>query len=321
MRTLLLAAAAAAIGLTTPTLARAEDETVAMFTKNQTNPFFAAERIGAEKAAAMLHVKLLEYVPTKADSIAEQMSQIDDVVVKKPGAVVIVPVDYKAIGPGIARLNAAGIPVVNVTDRSAEGRFISFVGANDRDIARDTAEVLLKAMGGKGSVVILEGVPGSLTSQDRVRGFRDALKDFPGVKLVATQPANYQRLQGMQVMENLLQSHPDVAGVMAANDAMAIGAMDALNDAGQKALVIGINATKEAVDAIKAGRMLASGDYNGFLQGCIGTMIAVRHLRHEPIAADVQLPVVVVTKANAQAYDTPVQQRSCPTWNEVAGHS
>ena len=317
MRNLLLAATAAVFGLLAPTLARADGETIAFFTKNQTNPFFAAERIGAEKAAATLGVRLLEYVPTKADSIAEQMSQIDDVVVKKPGAVVIVPVDYKAIGPGIAKLNTAGIPVVNITDRSAQGKFISFVGANDHDIAKDTGEVLLKAMGGKGSVIILEGVPGSLTSQDRLRGFRDALKDFPGVKLVATQPANYQRLQGMQVMENLLQSHPNVTGVMAANDAMAIGAMDALTDAGQKALVIGINATKEAVDAIKAGRMLASGDYNGFLQGCIGTMIAVRHLRHEPIVDNVQLPVVVVTKANALQYDTPVQARECPAWDKV----
>ena len=317
MRASILAGAACVFGLLVPALARADGETVALFTKNQTNPFFSAERIGAEKAAAMLHAKLLEYVPTKADSIAEQMSQIDDVVVKKPDAVMIVPVDYKAIGPGIAKINAAGIPAVNVTDRSADGKFIAFVGADDYHIARDTAEVLLKAMGGKGSVAILEGVPGSLTSQDRVRGFRDALKDYPAVKLAATQPANYQRLQGMQVMENLLQAHPDLAGVMAANDAMAIGAVDALNDAGHTALVVGINATREAVDAIKSGHMLASGDYNGFLQGCIGTMIAIRALRHEPIASDVQLPVVVVTGANAQAYETPVADRICPAWQDV----
>ncbi|MDA8252465.1 MAG: sugar ABC transporter substrate-binding protein [Rhodospirillales bacterium] len=319
MRGLKLAAVAAVLGMMAPALARADGETVALFTKNQTNPFFAAERIGAEKAAAMLHVRLLEYVPTKADSIAEQMSQIDDVVVKKPAAVVLVPVDYKAIGPGVARINAAGIPVVNVTDRSASGNFVAFVGANDHDIGKAIAEVMLKALGGKGNVILLEGVPGSLTSQDRTRGFRDALKEYPDVKVVASQPANFQRLQGMQVMENLLQSHPDVNGVIAANDAMAIGAIDALNDAGRKALVVGINATKEAVDAIKAGRMLASGDYNGFLQGCIGTMIAVRAVRHEPIRSEITLPVVVVSKANAQAYDTPVDQRTCPSWSEVAG--
>ena len=77
-------------------------------------------------------------------------------------------------------------------------------------------------------------------------------------------------------MENLLQAHPNVDGIMAANDAMAIGAIDALDDAKHKALVVGINGTKEAIDAIKSGKMLATGDYDGFLQGCIGTMIAIR---------------------------------------------
>jgi ribose transport system substrate-binding protein len=108
-----------------------------------------------------------------------------------------------------------------------------------------------------------------------------------------------------------------VAGVMAANDAMAIGAMDALTDANSKALIVGINGTKEAVDAIKAGKMLASGDYNGFVQGCIGTMIAIRYLRHEPVPKKVTQPSVVVEKSNLGPYDVPVDQRSCPTWDQV----
>ena len=184
---------------------------------------------------------------------------------------------------------------MNVTDRSAGGDFVAFVGADDYSIAKATGEVLLKAIGGKGDVIIIEGVRGAATAQDRLRGFKDAIAEFPDVKLVDSQPGNYQRLQAMQVMENLLQSNPNVAGVMAANDAMAIGAMDALADANSKAQIVGINGTKEAVDAIKAGKMLATGDYNGFVQGCIGTEIAIRYLRHEPVPKKVTQPSVVVT--------------------------
>ncbi len=298
--------------------ALADGETIAVMTKNQTNPFFQAERVGTEAAARQLGAKLLQFIPTQPDSIPEQMSQFDDIAVRKPDAVVFVPVDYKAMVPGVAKLNAAGIPVVNATDRSAGGKVVAFVGANDYDIARQTGRALLQAMGGKGDVIIIEGVRGALTSQDRLRGFQDAIKEFPGVRLVASQPGNYQRLQALQVTENLLQSNPGVAGVMAANDAMAAGVIDALADANKTALVVGINGTKEAIDAIKAGTMLATGDYNGFLQGCIATTVAVRYLRHLPIRDDIVLKPIVIDKTNYQPFDKPVEQRSCPAWDDVA---
>ena len=158
---------------------------------------------------------------------------------------------------------------------------------------------------------------GTATAQDRLRGFKDAIAAFPGVKLVASQPANYQRLQAMQVMENLLQANPNVAGVLAANDAMAIGAIDALSEANSKALITGINGTKEAIDAIKAGKMLASGDYNGFVQGCISTMIALHYLRHEPVPKEVAQPTIVITKDNLTPYDVSLDSRKCPSWDQV----
>jgi ribose transport system substrate-binding protein len=106
--------AAAALGAAT-TAARADGETIAVFTKNQTNPFFQNVRVGTENAAKQLDAKVIQYVPTKPDSIPEQLSQIEDVIVKKPNAVVFIPVDYKAMVPGVEKMNAAGIPVVNLT--------------------------------------------------------------------------------------------------------------------------------------------------------------------------------------------------------------
>jgi ribose transport system substrate-binding protein len=292
-------------------------ERVAVFTKNQTNPFFQAFRLGADSAAKQMNAQVIHYVPTKPDSIPEQMSQVEDVIVKKPNAIVFTPVDYKALVPAVSKMNAAKIPVVNATDRSESGNFVAFVGASDYKLGLETGNTLVRALNGKGNLVIIEGVKGTLTNSDRVRGFNDAIKQAPGIKILASQPGNYQRLQALQVMENLLQSHPQLDGVLAANDAMASGAIEALEGANRKALVIGINGTKEAVDAIKAGKLLATGDYNGFLQGCIAMMTAIRDLRKLPIQKEVIFPAMVIDKSNYQPFDTPVESRSCPKWEDA----
>jgi len=310
--------AIAAILLCTAGAARADNETIAVFTKNQTNPFFNNVRVGAENAAKQLGAKIIQYVPTKPDSIPEQMSQVEDVIVKKPDAIVFTPVDYKALIPGVEKMNAAGIPVINVTDHMAGGTIVSFVGIDDYKVGRATAEALMKALGGKGNVVIIEGVKGSLSNQDRTRGLTDVTKSYPNVKLLATQAGNFQRLNALQVMENLMQSFPQIDGVMAANDAMAIGAIEALDAANRKAIVVGINGTKEAVDAVKAGKLLASGQADPFMQGCLATMMAIRHLRHQPIVAEMFLPPSVIDASNYKEFDMPVEARSCPKWEAVA---
>jgi ribose transport system substrate-binding protein len=309
--------ALAAVALAVPAAAMASGEKIAVFTKNNTNPYFQDVRIGAENAAKQMGATVTHYVPTKPDSIPEQMSQIEDVVVKKPDAIVFIPVDYKAMAPGVERINKANIPTVNITDRSQAGSFVAFIGSSDYTLGREVGRHMLKSIGGKGNVVLVEGVRGSLTNVDRVRGFQDALKEFPNVKLVATQTANYQRLQALQVMENLMQAHPQIDGVFAANDAMAMGALEALDGAKRKAAVVGINGTKEAVDAIKAGRLLATGDYNGFLQACIGTMVAIRHLRKLPTTKELVLPATVIEKSNYGPWDIPTTQRTCPKYEDV----
>jgi ribose transport system substrate-binding protein len=256
------------IGAVYATPALADGETIAVFTKNQTNPFFQTVRVGADNMAKSLSAKTLQYIPTKPDSIPEQLSQIEDVIVKKPSAIVFTPVDYKAMVPGVEKINKANIPVVNITDRSAGGKFVPFVGADDYSLGLETARFLLKSLGGKGNIVIIEGVKGSLTNVDRVRGFNDAIKENPGAKLLASQPGNYQRLQALQVMENLMQSNSQIDGVLAANDAMAVG--------------------------------------------------AIGSLRQQPVIAEIVLKPTVITKDNYQPFDTPLEQRTCPTFEEAS---
>ena len=109
-----------------------------MFTKNQTNPYFQAVRVGAETRRQGARRKVIQYIPTKPDSIPEQLSQVEDVIVKKPDAIVFIPVDYKALVPAVEKINAAGIPVTNITDRIAGGKLVAYVGADDYSIGLAT---------------------------------------------------------------------------------------------------------------------------------------------------------------------------------------
>src|SRR6478735_1364523 len=128
---------------------------IAVFTKNQTNPFFQTVRLGADNAAKQMNATVTHYVPTQPDSIPEQMSQIEDVTTKKPMAVVFIPVDSKAMVPGVKKMNAAGIPVVNIVDHSIGGEIVSWVGADEYIMALSTGRYLLEKLNGNGKVIII----------------------------------------------------------------------------------------------------------------------------------------------------------------------
>jgi len=292
-------------------------ETIAVFTKNQNNPFFQTVRLGAENAARQMNASVIQYIPTMPDNIPEQMNEIEDAIVKRPGAVVLIPVDSKAMVPGLEKLNAANIPVINIVDRVLGGQAVSFMGCDEVNLALNTARFLFQKLNGKGNVIILEGQGGSQNSTNRVSGFKKAIAEFPNIKLLASQPGNFQRVLGLQVTENLLQSYPQIDGILAANDAMALGALEALDAVKRKALVVGLNGTLEAIDSIKEGKLLATGDCDGFIHGCLGTMAAVRHLRNLPVPKEFIFSLTVVDNTNYAGKDVPYEQRMCPSWESV----
>jgi ribose transport system substrate-binding protein len=293
-------------------------ETIATFTRNPSNAVLRSVRIGGEIAAAGIGAQVVHFIP-RSEAPPDQIALIDEIIRNKPAAVVVAPFDVKAMVASVDRLNAAGIAVVNVNERLSGGTIVSYVGTDDDELARVTARHLLNAMGGKANVVILEGPDNRSTSIARVRGFKDALKEFAGVKLVDSKSANYARASAAEVMKGLLRAHSQIDGVLAANDPMAIGAVDALKAANRKAQVVGINASAEVLDLIKSGDVLGSGDANGFAQGCLGVEIAVRSVRKQPVPAEVMLPPLVVDKLNYQPYETPLEKRTCPPLESIAG--
>ncbi len=294
----------------------AQAETIAVFTKNTTNPFSLAIRTGANAASKALGIDVVHFVPTTADNPTEQAKLVDDAIATKPSAIVFDPVDNKLMVPAVEKINAANIPAIEITDRSAAGKFVSSVLPDDYTLGLATARYLFKALNGKGDVVILEGIPTNTTAIERLRGFNDALKEFPGVKLLASKSGNYQRKPAQSLMEGWIKQFPQIDGVIAANDSMAAAAVETLDARNRKAQVVGINGSKEAVELIKSGKMLASGEFNGFIIGCVATEIAARILRKQPVPQELIIRPTLYDKSNYEKYEARIDMKQCPTLEE-----
>ncbi len=292
---------------------------IVVFTKNVTNPFWKAVRTGADKAAKALGADVEHAAPTKPDNIEEQTRLVEDWIVKKPDAFVFVPVDYKALVPSIEKVNRAGIPIVIFSNRMTGVDVVSYVGSDDETIGYELGRYLFEALGGKGKVIHIDGVPAAITAQNRKKGFDRALKESPGIELLASQPGNYRRLPAVQVMENLMQRFPAIDGVFCANDDMAVGVVEALEAAGRggKTRVVGIDAIPDGAAAIAKGRLLASADYSGHDQGFLAVTAAVKHLRGERVPKEIALPVVIVDKTNVQAWLLPIEDKPVPDWTKI----
>lgn len=293
-------------------------ETIAVFTKNRTNPAYDAARIGAERTAARMGARVLHFVPERPDDIEQQIALVDRALEARPDAVVFVPVHLTALDGAVGKLNAAGIPIVNILNRMPVGEVVTFVGSDDYGLGRAIAGFLLRHLAGKGEVAMMEGVPAAVTSRDRVRGFRDAAREWPGIRLIETRPGDFQETTARRVMAEFLARGPRVDGVLSANDAMALGILSALEAAGRHGVpVIGVNAVPDAITAVKAGRLLATVDFDAMKISSIATEAALRHLRGEVVPREIILPTQVVDRGNCDAWDVPLEKRRTPAWSEV----
>ncbi|MCR9120978.1 MAG: sugar ABC transporter substrate-binding protein [Phyllobacteriaceae bacterium] len=290
---------------------------IAVFTKNQVDPFFNDIRVGAEMAAAAKGWSTVQYVPTKPNNLTEQISQLEDASLRNPDAILFVPIDPDALAPVVERVANAGIPIVNVADRAASGSYLTFVGFDDVVLGEVAAKALADRLGGEGRVVIIEGVKGSKVNEDRVNGFRSGLSAFPSIEVITSQPANFQRLQALQVMENLIQSTPDIDGVLASIDAMALGALEAIEAAGIEAQVVGVDGISEAVEAVRDGRMAATAEFSGFKMSCLAIEAVDRAANGLDVPAEILLSGSLITAENAGDFLVPLEEQTCPDWDAV----
>src|SRR5882757_832467 len=290
--------------------------TIAVFTKNRTYPAYEAFRIASDQIARTTGVRLIHLVPNRPDNVDEQKAMVEQVLKDKPDAVIFIPVDDVAMIESVKKLNEAKIPVVLVSN-PLPGSFVTYVGADDFEIGYREARYLFENLGGKGKIVVIEGVPAAPTNRERVRGYKRAFAEYPGIEVLDSGVGNYQQPDAKRVMEKFLHEHPKIDAVLSANDGMALGVLEALKEANRTSIVIGINGILPAVKQIETGKILATVDFNMFKIGCMATRAAVRHLKRESLPDKVMLPAEIIDKTNYKAWLVPVDQRNCPEWGDV----
>lgn len=286
---------------------------LAAFIKNGDNPNYQAFLHGVDRVCAEAGARATRHIPATADDPVEQTVLLRGVVAQRPGAILFAPADDLAMAGPVAEANAAGIPLIGFVNRMA-GDFVSFVGADDEAMAFAEASFLIQARRGQGKVVLIEGPETAPTSRDRGRGFRRALAAAPGIQVLGTLPGLYQQEAGRQAMQAHLAAHAVIDGVICTNDSMALGAIEALQAARRRALVVGNNGTIPAARAIAEGTLLATMDYCGFRMGALAAMAALRHLAGRPVPREIILPAQVIHAGNHADWLVPVERRPLPAW-------
>jgi len=290
---------------------------IAVFTKNRTNPAYDAARLGADRAAQRLGAQTVHFVPAKGDDPGEQSALVDEALALRPDAIVFTPVHATRMNAAIARINASGIPLFGFVNPMPAARCVSYVGSDDYRVGFEIAQYLFAHLEGRGRILVVSGPVESVTSIARVRAFEDAASARPAIALVGTCVGDYLRDRARDRVAQWLAANDGIEGCLAANDVMALGAVDALRAAGRQAAVAGVNAIPEAIAAIKRGDMLATADFNAMRMAYLATECAVRHLRGEPVPAEIQLPVEIVDRRNCHRWDLPFEQRPVPSLEET----
>ena len=278
---------------------------IALVTKALDSEWWQRVKAGADEVArANPDVRLAVLAPEREVNIDQQVSILEDQITKKVAALAVAPAGVAEIMPVLEKAKSAGIPVIVMdTDINWPGK-LSYVGADNKNAGRLAGEFIAKSLGGKGKVAVIRGILGVATHEDRLAGFREGIAGAPAINLAAVQPANSERALGMSVMENLLTTHTDLKAVFATNDQMALGAVEAIaaRNLTGKILVVGVDATKEAVRAIQAGSLAADVALHPEALGGKSVEAAIQAAKGQPVAPKISTGETLVTKENAAQF-------------------
>ena len=263
-----------------------EDKKMGLILSTLNNPFFVTLKEGAEAKANELGVELI-VLDSQNDS-ARELSNMEDLVTQGVDLILINPTDSDAVGNAIIAANKAGIPVITLDRGANHGDVVSHVASDNVAGGVMAGEYIIELLGGEGYVVELEGIAGTSAARDRGQGFNDAIKNS-SIEVVANQVADFDRTKGLSVMENILQAQPEIDAVFAHNDEMALGALKAIEVSGRDILVVGFDATDDAVMSVKDGKMAATVAQQPSMIGALGVENGMKYLMGETL--ELYIPV------------------------------
>ena len=248
MKSTFLTATAALALLAAPALAQ-DKLKIGMTFQELNNPYFVSMQEALNEAAASLGAEVV--VTDAGHDVAKQISDVEDMLQQDIDILLLNPTDSAGIEAAVQAAKAAGVVVVAV-DANANGPVDTFVGSKNRDAGYMSCKYLGDALGGKGEVAILDGIP-VVPILQRVEGCKAALAEFPDIQLVDTQNGRQDRSVALGVVENMIQSKPNLAGIFSVNDGGAMGALAAIQGSGKDIKLTSVDGAPEAVKAITEG--------------------------------------------------------------------
>ena len=293
---------AAVCGMTLSTFAAAQTYLLDMKGPGSGNPFWAAVQKGAEEAGKANNVKVVVMSPPAESDVQAQVAQIEDQIAKGVAGIALAPTDPTALASVVDKALKKGIPVVFV-DTKGTNAGVSFIGTNNEVGAKMAADYICKGVAKGSEVAILQGIITQSTGKARSDGAQAGLTAC-GLKVVAVQPGDWDTAKGQAATENILTAHPNIKGIFASNDNMAMGAIEALRSAKKlkNGMVVGFDGTPAASKAILAGELAASVAQAPVNMGKFGIESLIKLKKGEKLDAVIDTGTVMVTKANAAQY-------------------
>ncbi|MEI7376484.1 ribose ABC transporter substrate-binding protein RbsB [Dickeya chrysanthemi] len=284
---------AVALSATVSANALAKD-TIALVVSTLNNPFFVSLKDGAQKEADKLGYNLV--VLDSQNNPAKELSNVQDLTVRGTKLLLINPTDSNAVGNAVKLANQAKIPVITLDRVAASGEVVSHVASDNAFGGKVAGDFIAKKLGEGAKVIQLEGLAGTSAARERGAGFMKSAEKNK-FNMLASQPADFDRTKGLNVMQNLLTAHPDVQAVFAQNDEMALGALRALQTAGRdNVMVVGFDGTADGLKAVESGKMAATVAQRPDQIGVIGVETADKVLKGEKVQAIIPVDLKLVAK-------------------------
>lgn len=271
----------------------AEGKKIGLVVSTLNNPFFVDLEAGAKEKAAELGATLITL--DSQDDSATEMSNVEDLINQKVDLILINPTDSDAVKSAVEAANAADIPVITLDRGANGGEVVAHIASDNVAGGVLAGEFIVEQLGGEGKVVELEGIPGASAARDRGEGFNKALEGT-NIEVVARQTANFDRAEGLSVMENILQAQTEIDAVFAHNDEMALGALEAIKASGRDILVVGFDATADAKAAVEDGSMVATVEQLPKMIGSLGVENAMKVINGESVEKTIPVNLQLVTK-------------------------
>lgn len=271
-----------------------ETKKIGLVVSTLNNPFFVTLKEGAEKKAKEMGYELI--VLDSQNDPSKDISNVEDLITKGVSVILLNPTDSDAVANAVKAANAAKIPVVTLDRAANGGDVVAHVASDNIAGGKMAADFVIEKLGAKGSVVELQGIAGTSAARDRGKGFNDQIATSKDIKIVASQPADFDRTKGMNVMENILQAQPEINAVFAHNDEMALGAQKAVEASKRDIIIVGFDAVDEAVKAVEEGKMAATVAQQPELIGSIGIETADKVIKNEKVEKSIPVELKLITK-------------------------